>query len=152
MNSPTLPSSRKSKSSKSSDLDLDKLTLSMGRSTLSDETSSPGTTLIDPRIKSNGQYSCQGYTVEGKLCDRDGKVQFEKGIGQYCFQHSPPKKNQRCHAYNRKGGEQCAKTCSIIAGEVREDGHPICNIHHEWGAKLIDGSHYPAHPRLNKKK
>ncbi|KAK3842661.1 MAG: hypothetical protein J3R72DRAFT_129914 [Linnemannia gamsii] len=150
MTSPT-PSSPNSESFKSN---MDELTLSMGKSRLSDETSPPCTIPIDPRIKSNGQYSCQGYTVESKLCDRDGidVVKFKKDFGRYCFQHNPEKEDQKCHAYNRNGIDRCANTCSINAGEVREDSRPICNTHHKLGAKLIDGSHYPAHPRLNKKK
>ncbi|KAF9274628.1 hypothetical protein BGZ74_004287, partial [Mortierella antarctica] len=54
MTSPTTSSSLKSESSESSDPDMDKLTLSMGRNRLSDETSRPGTTPVDLRIKSNG--------------------------------------------------------------------------------------------------
>lgn len=154
MTSPTSSSSPKSESSESSEPDMDELTSSMCWNTLSDETSPPGTTPTDLRIKFNGHYSCQGYTVEGKLCDRDGidEVQVDKDVGRYCFQHNPENKNQRCRAYNRDG-EQCATICSIDAGEVREVrgvGRPICNTHHEWGAKLIDGPRYPAHPRRNK--
>ncbi|KAF9923757.1 hypothetical protein FBU30_006192 [Linnemannia zychae] len=125
----------------------------MGRNALTDETTPPSIDPIDPRVKLNGRYSCQGLTVEGKLCDRDGidEVPLKEGIGFYCFQHNPEKSHQRCLAYN-KGGKRCANTCSISAGEVREDGRPICNTHHKWGAKLIDKSHYPGHHCLNKKK
>lgn len=151
MTSPVSSYSRKSELPEPSDPDMGELTSSMGRNTLSDEASSPGTTQIDPRIKSDG---CQGYTVGGNLCVRYGKdvVQFEEGIGYYCFQHNPEKEDQRCLAYNKKGGARCANTCSSDAGEVREDGRPICNTHHKWGAKLVDGSYYPAHRHLNKKK
>ncbi|KAI9238461.1 MAG: hypothetical protein BYD32DRAFT_450985 [Podila humilis] len=144
--SPTSSSSRKSESFESSDFDMDEFTLIMGRNTLSDEANSPGTTPIDPRIKSDKPDGCQGYTVEGRLCNSKGEevVKFENGIGHYCFQHNPTRKDQRCHAYKSRGREQCAIICSFNAREFR-DGRPICNVHHEWGAQLIDGSSYPPH-------
>ncbi len=156
MTSPTLPSSPKSELSQSSDPDMDQLTLSMDRHALSDGSSPLDTTPTGPRINSNGHYSCQGCTVDGKLCNSDGVevVQLQQGIGRYCFQHNPKTEDQICLAYNknrRKGEKEivrCGNKCST-AGEIREDGRPICNNHHKWGAKLIDGSTYPPHSRTD---
>lgn len=142
-------SSPKSEPSESSDPEMDALAFAMGKNTLSDDTS----TATDLRIKSNGKPSCQGYTVEYKLCDRDGinVVRFKKGIGLYCFTHDPSNSEQQCLAWNRKGDRQCANICSMKKGEVHEDGRSICNHHHTAGAKLIDSTYYPPH-RANKKK
>ena len=149
----TSPTSSSSPNSESSDPDMDELISSMGRNTFSDKTRPPGTTSVGLRMNSSGHYSCHGYCVESdKPCKRDGMevVQCGKDIERYCSQHNPEKKHLQCNPLNKTRRRRCAIICSIGAGEVREDGRPICNKHHKEGAKLMDGSRYPPHPRLNK--
>lgn len=142
-------STSSSPKSESSNPEMDMLAFAIGKNTLSDDTS----TATDLRIKFNGQPSCQGYTVDHKLCDKDGinVVRFKTGIGLYCFTHDPVNSEQQCLAWNKKGDRRCANICSMKKGEVREDGRCICNFHHKHGARLIDSTYYPPHP-ANKKK